>query len=48
MDIFLIQGMIKMLTISPRLGEFLIKTTNAKDIDDAFHKIFSGYVAQVL
>ena len=29
-----------MPAISPKLGEFLIKTTKAKDIDNAFQKIF--------
>ncbi len=33
-----------MLTISPRLGEFLIKTTKAKDIDDALGKVFLDYL----
>ncbi|MDI6792086.1 MAG: hypothetical protein QME81_04365 [bacterium] len=33
-----------MPAISPKLGEFLIETTNAKDIDDAFHKVFSDYL----
>lgn len=33
-----------MPTISPRLGEFLVKTTGSKDIDDAFHKIFLDYL----
>lgn len=33
-----------MPAISPRLGEFLIKTTNAKDINDAFHKVLSDYI----
>lgn len=33
-----------MPAISPKLGEFLINTTKAKDIDDAFHKIFLEYL----
>jgi hypothetical protein len=33
-----------MPAISPRLGEFLVKTTGAKDIDDAFQKVFSDYL----
>lgn len=33
-----------MPAISPRLGEFLIRTTHAKDIDDAFHRVFSDYL----
>lgn len=33
-----------MPVISPRLGEFLVKTTGAKDIDNAFQKIFSDYL----
>jgi len=32
-----------MPAISPKLGEFLIKTTHAKDIDDAIHRVFSDY-----
>lgn len=33
-----------MSTISPRLGEFLIRTTGTPDIDDALHKVFSDYM----
>ena len=33
-----------MLTVSPRLGEFLVKTTGAKDIDSALQKVFSDYL----
>ena len=33
-----------MPAISPKLGEFLVKTTNSKNLDDAFHKIFSDYL----
>lgn len=33
-----------MPAISPKLGEFLIKTTKAKDIDNAFQKIFTEYL----
>ena len=33
-----------MPAISPKLGEFLVKTTHSKSIDDAFHKIFSDYL----
>ena len=34
-----------MQPISPKLGEFLIKVTRSKDIDDAFHRVFSDYLA---
>ncbi|MEA3360804.1 MAG: hypothetical protein U9R17_15550 [Thermodesulfobacteriota bacterium] len=34
-----------MLAISPKLGEFLVKATKAKDIDDAFRRVFSEYLA---
>ena len=34
----------KMPAISPRLGEFLVKATRAKDIDDAFRRVFSEYL----
>ena len=34
-----------MLAVSPKLGELLIKATKAKDIDDAFHRVFSEYLA---
>ena len=30
--------------ISPKLGEFLVKTTKAKDIDDAFQRVFAEYL----
>jgi len=33
-----------MLSVSPKLGEFLVKTTGAKDIDNAFEKIFTDYL----
>lgn len=33
-----------MPAISPKLGEFLIKTTGSKDIDDAFCKFFLDYL----
>lgn len=33
-----------MPAISPKLGEFLIKTTHAKDIDDAIRRVFSDYL----
>jgi hypothetical protein len=33
-----------MPAISPRLGEFLVKATRARDIDDAFGKVFSEYL----
>ena len=33
-----------MPVISPRLGEFLVKATKAKDIDDAFSRVFSEYL----
>lgn len=33
-----------MPVISPRLGELLIKTTKARDIDYAFEKIFKEYI----
>jgi hypothetical protein len=29
-----------MQAISPKLGEFLIKVTRSKDIDDAFRRFF--------
>lgn len=34
-----------MPAISPKLGEFLIKATRSKDIDDAFRRVFSDYLA---
>lgn len=33
-----------MPAISPRLGELLIKTTKAKDIDNAFQKLVTEYL----
>jgi len=33
-----------MPAISPRLGEFLVKATKARDIDDAFTRVFSEYL----
>jgi hypothetical protein len=30
--------------VSPKLGEFLVKTTKARDIDDAFEKVFTDYL----
>lgn len=33
-----------MATISPRLGEFLIRTTGTPDIDGALHKVFADYM----
>jgi len=33
-----------MPAISPKLGEFLVKTTGSKDIDDALHKVFLDYL----
>ncbi|MDY6863909.1 MAG: hypothetical protein SV062_13100 [Thermodesulfobacteriota bacterium] len=33
-----------MPAISPKLGEFLVKTTGSKDIDDAFHKVLVDYL----
>ena len=33
-----------MPAISPRLGEFLVKTTKARDVDDAFGRVFSEYL----
>lgn len=30
--------------VSPRLAEFLVKTTGAKDVDNAFQKVFSDYL----
>ena len=33
-----------MPAVSPRLGEFLIKTTKAKDIDNAFQKVLTEYL----
>ena len=34
-----------MQPISPKLGEFLVKATRSKDIDDAFHRVFSDYLS---
>ena len=34
----------KMSVMSPKLSEVLVKTTRAKDIDDALNKIFSEYL----
>jgi len=39
-----LEEVIKMPAISPRLGEFLIKTTKAKDIDTAFQRVFTEYL----
>jgi len=33
-----------MPAISPKLGDFLIKATKSKDIDDAFRRVFSEYL----
>lgn len=33
-----------MPVVSPRLGEFLIKTTGAKDIDHAIKTVFTDYL----
>ncbi len=33
-----------MPAISPKLGEFLVKTTKAKDLDDAFQKVLRDYM----
>ncbi len=33
-----------MSAISPKLGEFLVKITRSKSIDEAFHEIFSDYL----
>lgn len=33
-----------MPSVSPRLGEFLIKTTGAKDIDHALKTVFTDYL----
>ena len=33
-----------MPAISPRLGEFLVKATRSKDIDDAFRRVFTDYL----
>lgn len=33
-----------MPAISPKLGEFLVKATRSKDIDDAFRRVFSDYL----
>lgn len=33
-----------MPAVSPRLAEFLVKTTGAKDVDNAFQKVFSDYL----
>ena len=32
-----------MQAVSPKLGEFLVKATRSKDIDDAFRRVFSDY-----
>jgi len=37
-----------MPAISPKLGEFLIKTTKAKDIDNAFQRVFTEYLELTL
>jgi len=34
-----------MLAISPELGEFLLKTTKARDIDDALGRVLAEYLA---
>jgi len=34
-----------MQAISPKLGELLVKTTRSRDIDDAFRRVFSEYLA---
>ena len=34
-----------MQAISPKLGEFLVKVTRSKDIEDAFYRVFSDYLA---
>lgn len=34
-----------MLAISPKLGEFLLRATKARDIDDAFRRVLSEYLA---
>jgi len=33
-----------MSSLSPRLGEFLIKTTGTNDIDNALHSVFTDYM----
>ena len=33
-----------MPAVSPKLAEFLVKTTGAKDVDNAFQKVFSDYL----
>jgi hypothetical protein len=34
-----------MLAISPKVGEFLLKATKARDIDDAFRRVLSEYLS---
>jgi len=33
-----------MLAISPRLGEFFVKTTKSKDVEAAFQKVIADYL----
>lgn len=33
-----------MQAISPKLGAFLVKATRSKDLDEAFHRVFSDYL----
>ncbi len=33
-----------MPTVSPKIGEFLLKTTGSKDIDESLHKILIDYL----
>ena len=34
-----------MLTLEPKLGAFLLNTTQSGDLQEAFHKIFSEYLS---
>ena len=34
----------KVPVMSPRISEFLVKTTHSKDIDDALNKVFTEYI----
>ena len=33
-----------MLTITPKLGEFLVKATHSKSIDEALNRVFTDYL----
>lgn len=34
-----------MLTLEPKLGAFLLNTTQSSDLQEAFHKVFSEYLS---